>query len=40
MSIVDQKYTAYDHFQGIGSYGEKKKTNGPSMNKLERSDLS
>ena len=25
MSIVDQKYTAYDHFQGIGSYGEKKK---------------
>ena len=23
ISIVAQKYTAYDHFQGTGSYGEK-----------------
>ena len=40
VGFSNQKYTAYDHFQGTGSYGKKKnKQNEPSMNKLERSEL-
>ena len=41
VGFSNQNYTAYDHFQGTGYYGKKKKKKKtePSKNKLERSDL-